>query len=201
MHVDTNVLAPSDSEETDAEDTEAEKFGIWLRHRRIDGALNRVPPDFYAMLWDTVRRFPRGLSINHIVLHWGVTQEMTRREIKFALQVEEVLNQIAEPEYREIMIEALSLLSRMDRLLKMDNPNIPHDQPFVVDSVIHRANKLFVEHNKKMETIVMECCGSWKRCDGAQGMCQHFYDSAPAGEYGTAHYLIKALMDIFVLGT
>ncbi|KAM3724221.1 putative phosphorylase b kinase regulatory subunit alpha [Dirofilaria immitis] len=196
MNVDTNVLA--DAEETDPDEAENFQFGIWLRHRRIDGALNRVPPDFYAMLWNTVRRFPLGLSINHNVLHWGVTQEMTRREIKFALQVEEVLNQIAEPEYREIIIEALSLLSRMNSLLKLDNPNIPLYQPFVVDSIVQRANKLFVEHNKQMETIVMECCGSGKRCDGAKGMCQHFYDSAPAGEYGTAHYLIKALMDIFV---
>ncbi|VIO90140.1 phosphorylase B kinase alpha regulatory chain, putative [Brugia malayi] len=199
MDVDMNALAPTDSEEIDVDEAENFQFGIWLRHRRIDGALNRVPPNFYAMLWDTVRRFPRGLSINHIVLHWGVTQEMTRREIKFALQVEEVLNQIAQPEYREIMIEALSLLSRMDILLKTDSPNIPYDQSFVVDSILRRANELFVEHNKKMETVVMECCGSGKRCDGAQGMCQYFYDSAPAGEYGTAHYLIKALMDIFIL--
>lgn len=26
------------------------QFGIWLRHRRIDGALNRVPPEFYSVL-------------------------------------------------------------------------------------------------------------------------------------------------------
>jgi len=24
-------------------------FGVWLRHRRIDGALNRVPQKFYAV--------------------------------------------------------------------------------------------------------------------------------------------------------
>lgn len=30
---------------------------------------------------------------------------MTRRETKFALQVETVLNQIAEPEYRELIVE------------------------------------------------------------------------------------------------
>lgn len=41
---------------SDMDDIEEEfQFGIWLRHRRIDGALNRVPPDFYANLWDTVR--------------------------------------------------------------------------------------------------------------------------------------------------
>jgi hypothetical protein len=39
-------------EHTDDEDESTEddfQFGIWLRHRRIDGALNRVPPDFYAV--------------------------------------------------------------------------------------------------------------------------------------------------------
>lgn len=39
--------SPSDSEESLAEEFQ---FGIWLRHRRIDGALNRVPPDFYAVI-------------------------------------------------------------------------------------------------------------------------------------------------------
>jgi hypothetical protein len=29
-------------------------------------------------------------------------------------------------------------------------------------------------------------------------VCRHFYDSAPAGEYGTAHYFIRAMMEIFV---
>jgi hypothetical protein len=31
---------------------------------------------------------------------------MTRREIKFALQVESILNLIPEPEYRELIVEA-----------------------------------------------------------------------------------------------
>lgn len=26
------------------------QFGIWLRHRRIDGALNRVPTNFYSVI-------------------------------------------------------------------------------------------------------------------------------------------------------
>lgn len=41
----TNLLPPTESEE----EAENFQFGIWLRHRRIDGALNRVPPDFYAV--------------------------------------------------------------------------------------------------------------------------------------------------------
>lgn len=36
-------------EEEDIEETDDFQFGVWLRHRRIDGALNRVPRDFYAV--------------------------------------------------------------------------------------------------------------------------------------------------------
>lgn len=42
--VDVNLLALVDDEEA-----ESSQFGIWLRHRRIDGALNRVPLNFYAV--------------------------------------------------------------------------------------------------------------------------------------------------------
>ncbi|CAI5445547.1 unnamed protein product [Caenorhabditis angaria] len=187
---------PKEEEEEELEEDDFQ-FGIWLRHRRIDGALNRVPTNFYATLWDTVHKMPHGVKINDTVLHWGLTQEMTRKEIKFALEVEEALNRIAEPEYREVIVEALWLIGRIEKLVLLEEPNVPRDRPFDVDSVIHLANRIFVEHNKQMETIVLECCGSGKKCDGARGICKHFYDSAPAGEYGTSHYIIRALMQLF----
>ena len=40
----------------------------------------------------------------------SLTKEMTRREIKFALQVECVLNQVPEPEYRELLVEVTAHL-------------------------------------------------------------------------------------------
>ena len=27
------------------------KLGVWIRRRRVDGALNRIPVDFYPKLW------------------------------------------------------------------------------------------------------------------------------------------------------
>lgn len=45
---------PTDEEEECEDDFQ---FGIWLRHRRIDGALNRVPNNFYAV-WLRLFRFP-----------------------------------------------------------------------------------------------------------------------------------------------
>ncbi|CAJ0579037.1 unnamed protein product, partial [Mesorhabditis spiculigera] len=173
------------------------QFGIWLRHRRIDGALNRVPNHFYASLWDSVHRFHHGLQINGIILHWGLTQEMTRREIKFALEVEEVLNQISEPEYREMVIETLWLLGRVDRVLRNDSLNLPQDRPLDIDNIIARANRIFVDHNRELDTIVVDCCAGGKSCGGARNLCIHFLDSAPAGEYGTSHYIIRAFAALF----
>uniref|UniRef100_A0AC35TID0 Phosphorylase b kinase regulatory subunit n=1 Tax=Rhabditophanes sp. KR3021 TaxID=114890 RepID=A0AC35TID0_9BILA len=172
------------------------QFGIWLRHRRIDGALNRVPENFYSNIWKTLRRFQAGISVGEHILDWNLTQEMTQREIKFSLQVEHILNQIVEPEYREVLVEALTLLGHLDTLIQ-DVPKINCREPFELDRIIRIANALFIEHNRELDTIVMECCGSNNLCDGARGVCLYFYDSAPAGEFGTAHYMIKALMDLF----
>lgn len=49
---------------------------------------------------------------------------MTRREIKFALHVEQVLNQINEPEYRQLIIESLALLGHCKKLLKIDDMQV-----------------------------------------------------------------------------
>lgn len=193
----THALLPPEEEEPEGEDEDDFQFGIWLRHRKIDGALNRVPNNFYASLWDTVHKLPHGLRINNTMLHWGLTQEMTRKEIKFSLEVEETLNQIAEPEYRELIVEALWLLGRLEKLVLLEEPNIPRDVPLNVDDIIVTANNIFVQHNKELETIVLECCGSGKKCDGARGVCKHFYDSAPAGEFGTSHYIIRAMMQLY----
>lgn len=50
---------------------------------------------------------------------------------------------------------------------------------------------------RDMGTIVLECCASGRKCDGARGLCRHLYDSAPAGEFGTSHYIIKAMIMMF----
>lgn len=33
-----------------------ERQGQWLRRRRLDGALNRVPRDFYSRVWTVLER-------------------------------------------------------------------------------------------------------------------------------------------------
>lgn len=36
--------------------TESDRQGQWLRRRRLDGALNRVPRDFYSRVWGILER-------------------------------------------------------------------------------------------------------------------------------------------------
>ena len=35
---------------------DADRQGQWLRRRRLDGALNRVPVNFYSDIWQVLRR-------------------------------------------------------------------------------------------------------------------------------------------------
>lgn len=55
--------------------------------------------------------------------------------------------QIAEPEYREIVVEALSLMGKLDIVLRTDRPNFPKERPLEIDAIVHKANELFVKHN------------------------------------------------------
>lgn len=43
---------PDDADITQIDDRQ----GQWLRRRRLDGALNRVPRDFYSRVWTVLER-------------------------------------------------------------------------------------------------------------------------------------------------
>ena len=42
--------------ETEEEDINTDRQGQWLRRRRLDGALNRVPEDFYTRVWKVLSK-------------------------------------------------------------------------------------------------------------------------------------------------
>ena len=67
---------------------------------------------------------------------------MTSGEFKFALQVERVLNMIPQPEYRQLMVEALmvtTLLVESDCRVDLTNKVIH------IDKIVHEANALFIQ--------------------------------------------------------
>ncbi|XP_046886800.1 phosphorylase b kinase regulatory subunit alpha, liver isoform isoform X2 [Hypomesus transpacificus] len=160
-----------------------ERQGQWLRRRRLDGAINRVPMGFYQKVWKILQKC-HGLSIDGYVLPSSTTREMTEGEIKFAVHVESVLNHVPQPEYRQLLVEAVMVLTLVADMELDSIGGVIH-----VDRIVHLANELFVSDQRSQgaQDYFLEK-------DPATGICNFFYDSAPSGSYGTMTYLSKAVI-------
>ncbi|XP_030286761.1 phosphorylase b kinase regulatory subunit alpha, skeletal muscle isoform isoform X5 [Sparus aurata] len=156
--------------------------GQWLRRRRLDGALNRVPVGFYQKVWKILQKC-HGLSIEGFVLPSSTTQEMTPGEIKFSVHVETVLNRVPQPEYRQLLVEGILVLTM---LADVDIPSI--GSIIHVEKIVHLANDMFYKDQKDLgaEEHILER-------DPSTGVCRLLYDSAPSGRFGSMTYLTKAV--------
>lgn len=138
---------------------------------------------------------------------------MTSGELKFALRVEAVLNTISQPEYRQLVVEALMVLT----LVVEHNLTNYLGDILYVEQLAHTANNIFLQDQVKANGDATLCCakdkvdggvfgateteiagasgadGAGLLCGGAAHICQHFYDSAPSGCYGTMTYLVRAV--------
>uniref|UniRef100_A0A8C6K0P8 Phosphorylase b kinase regulatory subunit n=1 Tax=Melopsittacus undulatus TaxID=13146 RepID=A0A8C6K0P8_MELUD len=156
--------------------------GQWQRRRRLDGALNRVPVGFYQKVWKVLQKC-HGLSVEGFVLPSSTTREMTPGEIKFAVHVESVLNRVPQPEYRQLLVEAILVLTM---LVDMEVHTI--GGIIAVERILHMANDLFYEEQKALgaDEHMLER-------DPTTGICSLLYDSAPSGRFGTMTYLSKSV--------
>ncbi|XP_074457792.1 phosphorylase b kinase regulatory subunit alpha, skeletal muscle isoform isoform X5 [Larus michahellis] len=156
--------------------------GQWQRRRRLDGALNRVPVGFYQKVWKVLQKC-HGLSVEGFVLPSSTTREMTPGEIKFAVHVESVLNRVPQPEYRQLLVEAILVLTM---LVDMEVHTI--GGIIAVEKILQTANDLFYEEQKALgaDDHMLER-------DPATGICSLLYDSAPSGRFGTMTYLSKSV--------
>ncbi|XP_007956521.1 phosphorylase b kinase regulatory subunit alpha, skeletal muscle isoform [Orycteropus afer afer] len=155
--------------------------GQWQRRRRLDGALNRVPVGFYQKVWKVLQKC-HGLSVEGFVLPSSTTKEMTPGEIKFSVQVESVLNRVPQPEYRQLLVEAILVLTMLADIEIHSIGSI-----IAVEKIVHIANDLFLQEQKTLgadDTMLAK--------DPASGICTLLYDSAPSGRFGTMTYLSKA---------
>uniref|UniRef100_A0A673J8F6 Phosphorylase b kinase regulatory subunit n=1 Tax=Sinocyclocheilus rhinocerous TaxID=307959 RepID=A0A673J8F6_9TELE len=156
--------------------------GQWLRRRRLDGALNRVPVGFYQKVWKILQKC-HGLSIEGFVLPSSTTREMTPGEIKFAVHVERVLNRVPQPEYRQLLVEGILVLTMLADVDIQSVGSIIH-----IEKIVHIANDMFFKDQKDLgaEDSILEK-------DLSTGICRLLYDTAPSGRFGTMTYLSKAV--------
>ncbi|XP_048174387.1 phosphorylase b kinase regulatory subunit alpha, skeletal muscle isoform isoform X3 [Corvus hawaiiensis] len=156
--------------------------GQWQRRRRLDGALNRVPVGFYQKVWKVLQKC-HGLSVEGFVLPSSTTREMTPGEMKFAVHVESVLNRVPQPEYRQLLVEAILVLTMLVDVEVHTIGGI-----IAVEKILHIANDLFYEEQKALgaDEHMLER-------DPSTGICSLLYDSAPSGRFGTMTYLSKSV--------
>ncbi len=117
---------------------------------------------------------------------------MTKEELKFALIVEEALNRIPEPEYRQLIVEACMLVT----MLAQSEPRFFLNDIINIDKIVEIANDLFLCEQVKHNGDATLCCCIGKRCPGARQICEHFYDLAPSGRYGSMNYLFKGITQL-----
>lgn len=115
----------------------------WHEWRRYRGILSRMSGDFYGRVWQLFRH-THGLIIGdkferrNRLESRAILSDMTPGEAAFALRIEHLLNKIPAPEYRQVNLEALTVLAE----LTTQNPDLRIDDYIVLDVLIGHAVRL-----------------------------------------------------------
>jgi phosphorylase kinase alpha/beta subunit len=125
----------------------------WLAWRELSGVLTRLPADFYERIWSLLRQVPGLLIGDQLDARNRLDSALARAdstagERGFALQVEDLLNKIGAPEYRQLNIEALLALSDILRA----NAQLRLDSWLVMDVLIGIAVRQGWEQSLDAET-------------------------------------------------
>ncbi|NWW63520.1 KPBB kinase, partial [Ifrita kowaldi] len=157
----------------------------WLNRRQLDGSLNRTPAGFYDRVWQILERTPNGLIVAGRFLPQQPTlSDMTMYEMNFSLLVEDMLQNIDQPQYRQIIVELLMVIS----VILERNPELEFQDKVDLDKVVQEAFHDFQkDHN------------SLKGAENQSDMTA-FYNTHPLGKKGTCSYLSKAVITLLLEG-
>ncbi|XP_073320173.1 phosphorylase b kinase regulatory subunit beta isoform X1 [Pagrus major] len=157
----------------------------WLNRRQIDGSLNRTPLGFYDRVWQILERTPNGIMVAGTHLPQQPTlSDMTMYEMNFSLLVEDTLKNIVLPEYRQIIVELLMVVS----IVLERNPELEFSDKVDLDGLVKEAFNDFQRDRSRFEGIEK------------QDNMQAFYNTPPVGQRGTSSYLTKAVMILLLQG-
>ncbi|XP_066511818.1 phosphorylase b kinase regulatory subunit beta-like isoform X3 [Hoplias malabaricus] len=173
-------MSPSDVKQLLLDVLQPQQTGrSWLNRRQIDGSLNRTPLGFYDRVWQILERTRNGIKVAGLHLPQQPTlSDMTMYEMNFSLLVEDTLKNIVLPEYRQIIVELLMVVS----IVLERNPELEFQETVDLDHLVKEA---FADFQKDR--------GRPERADNKEDM-ELFYNTPPLGKMGTSSYLTKAVM-------
>uniref|UniRef100_A0A8C2S7L7 Phosphorylase b kinase regulatory subunit n=1 Tax=Capra hircus TaxID=9925 RepID=A0A8C2S7L7_CAPHI len=157
----------------------------WLNRRQIDGSLNRTPPGFYDRVWQILERTPNGIIVAGRHLPQQPTlSDMTMYEMNFSLLVEDMLGNIDQPKYRQIVVELLMVVS----IVLERNPELEFQDKVDLDKLVKEAFHEFQKDESRLKEVEK------------QDDMTSFYNTPPLGKRGTCSYLTKVVMNLLLEG-
>ncbi|XP_014239926.1 probable phosphorylase b kinase regulatory subunit beta isoform X2 [Cimex lectularius] len=117
-----------------------------LARRRLEGCLCRVPKKFYQRVWCILSRTLQGVKVKGCVLpHQPELSDMTSSELRFSLLIEQALNKIQEPEYRQIIVELLCIVST----ILQRNPELTFNNELNLDDLVMEAFAIYCKDTNR----------------------------------------------------
>ncbi|XP_028128298.1 probable phosphorylase b kinase regulatory subunit beta isoform X2 [Diabrotica virgifera virgifera] len=119
--------------------------------RQLEGCLCRVPSSFYNQVWDVMTRTPEGIRVaGNLIPQQPTLSNMTRSELTFSLLVEEMLNHVQQPDYRQLIVELLTIVST----ILGRNPELTFTKPLDLEQLIKDAAHMYAkDHDRSDENV------------------------------------------------
>ncbi len=125
----------------------------WMTWRQSTGTLSRLGKQFYKLVWELLQHTdaiiigdkldPRNRLESKVIL-----SDMTSGEKAFELRIEHLLNKIPAPEYRQLTMEAMIVLSHFTE----QNPDLYIDDHVSFDVVNGHAVRIaFLDYHPELE--------------------------------------------------
>uniref|UniRef100_A0A6I8NCB0 Phosphorylase b kinase regulatory subunit n=1 Tax=Ornithorhynchus anatinus TaxID=9258 RepID=A0A6I8NCB0_ORNAN len=184
--VDLYQLSPSEVKQLLLDILQPQQNGrCWLNRRQIDGSLNRTPAGFYDRVWQILERTPNGIIVAEKHLPQQPTlSDMTMYEMNFSLLVEDMLGNIDQPKYRQIIVELLMVVS----IVLERNPELEFQDKVDLDKLVKEAFHVFQKDQSGLKEV------------DKQDDMTSFYNTPPLGKRGTCSYLTKVVMNLLLEG-
>ncbi|KAG0087575.1 hypothetical protein BGZ92_007222 [Podila epicladia] len=187
--------------------------GRWLRRRKNDGSLNRVPNKFYPRVWRILSRSAGFRIGSHHLPRDPIISEKTPEEFNFALAVENFLGVIPDPAERQIAVETLMVIAKIeDRNPGMEVQPEVIDLPMIMREAMNKFwTKWVVNGPGGRGQGIPGAPGATTLVEGLRmnlglgevGFDQHerlarrmFYDLPQEGKEGTFAYLARATLKL-----
>ncbi|CEG79151.1 hypothetical protein RMATCC62417_13649 [Rhizopus microsporus] len=147
--VDKDDITPSDITQDNVGHFFPTSNGRWLRRRKNDGALNRVPANFFPRTWSVLDQC-HGFKIgNHCLPRDPTVFEKTPEEFNFALAVEGFLGFFKDPAERQLAIEVLTLIYDVQQTSGPRFIDCTIDIPAIADAAVVEFWTKWVSQNKE----------------------------------------------------